>query len=387
MKTIKRPILILLFLCIALKALHSQPTDHVLAYYPFNESPLDVTGNGMSGTTDNVTPIADRLGATNKAYYFNGVNSQIYLPNNLLTDPCAFSVSCWIKISGDRPADAYNGQEIIDFRGMYNTNIGYYQSNNPTYPNAIGFNIANYTSNISCISPANSIQFNTWYHIAATYGNNTMGLYINGTLVSSQSQTPPNLYDYPVQNMIGKDYKGSWVDRLWFYGCIDEVLIYGRGLTATEVQQLYNRGLSSSEITELFQGAKVPITYAYDEAGNRTDRYIIIMNAKSAAVVRRDSLSQLKSEKISKVYDDHLGDHDVLIYPNPTLGKLKIDITGLDATQNSIIEIYNVQGNIILQTNPATGSDQMDLSSFPNGTYIMRITLGDKKREWRILKQ
>ena len=72
----------------------------------------------------------------------------------------------------------------------------------------------------------------TWTHLAATYDGSTLRLYVNGTLASSKavggSMAPST---GPLQ--IG----GNTIWPEWFAGQIDEVRVYNRVLSATEVQQ------------------------------------------------------------------------------------------------------------------------------------------------------
>src|ERR1039457_3593245 len=80
---------------------HSQsiPTNGLVVYYPFNGNANDASGNGNSGTLDGATLTSDRFGHPNSAYYFNGVNGDILVPETLFgpTD-AAWTVSVWITL-------------------------------------------------------------------------------------------------------------------------------------------------------------------------------------------------------------------------------------------------------------------------------------------------
>ena len=81
---------------------------------------------------------------------------------------------------------------------------------------------------------------NRWYHVAATYNGTTMLLYINGILENTKhinftiEQNQTNL-------LIGYGTYG------YFNGTIDEVAVWNRSLSRTEIENLYN--LSVSTIT------------------------------------------------------------------------------------------------------------------------------------------
>jgi hypothetical protein len=363
-------------------AIHAQPTDNVIAYYPFNGNANDVTGNGKNATNSGAALTSDRLGKANDAYSFNGANNLIYLPINLLPNNTDFSISCWIKINGDRSViDGYYGQQIVDLRGQYNTNLNYCQAGNPTYHNTIVFNVSNSSSNTNCVAPDNSISFGTWFHVVATYGNNTMQLYLNGVLRDTKSQTPPAVVS-GYNNTIGKDYNSR--DRLWFNGIIDEVIIYKRSLTSTEVQALYNRGLSSSEIPELY----APIKYTYNTSGDRTGRNLITL--KSTPVIAQKDSAGLYPPFGSipgEVFEENLGEQKIVIYPNPTQGQLLVKIQGYEKESNTALYLYDLSGKLLISKKPANSSMPLDLSEYSVGTYILRITLGDKTSEWKIVKE
>ena len=49
----------------------------LVAYYPFDGNSNDESGNGRHANSVNATLSADRFGASNKAYDFNGIDSKI----------------------------------------------------------------------------------------------------------------------------------------------------------------------------------------------------------------------------------------------------------------------------------------------------------------------
>jgi hypothetical protein len=74
------------------------------------------------------------------------------------------------------------------------------------------------------------LTLNIWSHVAATYDGATLRLYVNGTQVSSRAVTG-NIAVSTGQVRIG----GNNVWGEYFAGLIDEVRIYNRALTATEI--------------------------------------------------------------------------------------------------------------------------------------------------------
>ena len=83
------------------------------------------------------------------------------------------------------------------------------------------------------------------YHVSGTWDSTGMRMYVNGSLeatvagsvVARTSDGGLNIGSQTVQ-----DYNGSW-RNLPTQGIIDEAQIYGRALTAAEIQQYYNSTL------------------------------------------------------------------------------------------------------------------------------------------------
>ena len=83
-----------------------------------------------------------------------------------------------------------------------------------------------------------TISTNTWYHIVGTLSGQTASIYVNGALVgtttSSSFGTIHDLTSYPWA--VGYDARSN---RNYLAGTVDDVRIYARALTASEVAQLY----------------------------------------------------------------------------------------------------------------------------------------------------
>jgi hypothetical protein len=76
-----------------------------------------------------------------------------------------------------------------------------------------------------------SLALNTWTHLAATYDGTTLRLYVNGTQVGSRAVANPLLTSTGVLRFGGNSVWGEF-----FAGRIDEVRLYNRALSATEIQ-------------------------------------------------------------------------------------------------------------------------------------------------------
>ena len=85
-----------------------------------------------------------------------------------------------------------------------------------------------------------SIPLNAWTHVAMTFdsSNGQYALYVNGKSVASTTNTGA-LFNSSHNVQIGRE--DSYIGRL-FDGLIDEVEVYSRALSATDLLAIYNAG-------------------------------------------------------------------------------------------------------------------------------------------------
>ena len=93
------------------------------------------------------------------------------------------------------------------------------------------------TSDIGAEGPS-PLPLNTWSHIAATYDGTTIPLYVNAALVRNQAAVGTITRTTNPLRIGGNVIWGEWFHRL-----IDEVRIYNRVLSATEIQADMNAPL------------------------------------------------------------------------------------------------------------------------------------------------
>jgi hypothetical protein len=74
------------------------------------------------------------------------------------------------------------------------------------------------------------------------------------------------------------------------------------------------------------------------------------------------------------------GDHHSAVYPNPNKGEFNVFVHSISETTK--IEVYSSLGQLVHTSKVSTETSQVDLTSIPNGIYIVRICEHDK-----VLKQ
>jgi PKD repeat protein len=196
-----------------------------VAAYGFEEgsgtSVTDASGNGNSGTITGATwTSAGRYG---KALLFNGTNSLVTIKDTaFLHLGSALTLEAWVN-----PTTLASWKNLI-YKPQGSTGISYVlqgASSSSQVP-SLGMSIC--SANLMAPNP---LPLNTWSHIAATYDGTTARFYVNGTLVASQAQTGTITETTDALTIGGNSaYGENWA------GLIDEVRIYNRALSATEVQ-------------------------------------------------------------------------------------------------------------------------------------------------------
>ncbi len=75
-------------------------SEGLVAYYPFNGNANDESGNGFDGIVRGATPVEDRFGNIDSAYYFNGNGNDadgIELPSTSINGLTHITSSVWIQ--------------------------------------------------------------------------------------------------------------------------------------------------------------------------------------------------------------------------------------------------------------------------------------------------
>jgi hypothetical protein len=85
-----------------------------------------------------------------------------------------------------------------------------------------------------------SVNDGNWHHMASTYDGTTMRVYVDGVQTGSGTSFSGNLPTEAGNVRIGADY--NITPSGFFRGSMDDVYVYNRALTASEVQKLYNLG-------------------------------------------------------------------------------------------------------------------------------------------------
>ncbi|MBF0230346.1 MAG: hypothetical protein HQK63_12285 [Desulfamplus sp.] len=239
--------------------------DGLVAYYPFNGNANDESGNGNNGTVNGAVLTKDNLGNANSAYSFDGVNDYISVPYNvskpLFSLENKFTYSLWFYANAS--GDLTNNQPLI---GRQQCQKAFPSAELDLLKSEIAFTL-NYQNSAthSQFIPLQTITPNQWTHIAATYDKDTnqVSVYLNGKNILSESYSQ-TIWKPETSFWIGGIPKPANNSSCWenfFKGNIDNIRVYNRSLSQSEIEEIYNsEGVNVSGIDPPKGGSVVDFT-------------------------------------------------------------------------------------------------------------------------------
>ncbi len=242
-----RVVLVLIF-TFALSSMAQIPTNGLLGYWPLDGNANDLSGNGHHGMVTGATSTTGKVGG---AYSFNG--SASIDVGDIDFSSQAYTIAGWVRTTA--PAVEWDYRNWIDkpegnsgpfmlgigdgsFQGGYNNpNFTIWQS---------GFGDV-----LLMLAPDVNMRDGVWHHMAVSYSLGTAYVYVDGNLLALGfffSNLPVNNAHILIG---GRNFLSSY--HPW-KGEIDEVRIYDRALSPTEVQALVGTQVSIPTLS-IFPGS------------------------------------------------------------------------------------------------------------------------------------
>lgn len=216
-----------------------------------NGSLDDVSGYGNHVKTIGTTPTTDRNNKANSAILLNGSGDYFYMPESSSLNPEALTISLWIKPAA-KPTGPLNRMQIYN-KGRFSDGLPQTYSSlirlegdGDVGPRLTFMTDIKQGSNCQGGVGWQSLPFtapvniNTWYHLVFTYSGRSARMYFNNTLVFSTDTLPYNQIDkcQGGELKFGAQYQSlPW----YFNGAMDDIRMYKRALSASEVETLFKQ--------------------------------------------------------------------------------------------------------------------------------------------------
>ena len=197
-------------------------------------------------------------GEVGQAFSLNGTNGYVAIPDSPSLDAFAtkITIELWLK------ANSLSANP--DWVWIVTKGNSSWELQCTSGAKTITFN-ASGTSNVS-LTGSRNVNDGQWHHVAGVYDGTHMFLYVDGTLDVSQPTTGAIAQNsYPVY--IGQNAEAP---RVPFNGLIDEVSLYNRALSSSEIAAIYNAG-SNGKITSLMQDSDYDGVSDLQELADRTN--------------------------------------------------------------------------------------------------------------------
>ncbi len=177
-------------------------------------------------------------GKAGNAFLFDGIDDALQIPDTWR--PSQVTAEAWVKfnsLSSNTLGNAPNGLQYL----LLKENAGGYEAYTlaKADSNRLAFAVASNAGQEIIAYSSSIATTGVWYDLVGTYDGSASKLYVNGQLEGTTAGAVTINYGskplvFGTSGIIGYDGK--------FNGVLDEVQIFNRALSITEVQSIYNAG-------------------------------------------------------------------------------------------------------------------------------------------------
>ena len=206
----------------------------LIAFYPFSGDATDQSGKGNDCIVEGATLTSDRFGNEKSAFSFDGAGNTILanmknMPS--IDSPISFS---WWFYNEKLPvfttsSGAQNMIVVVNRDEGIGVQAGF---RSPGY-GTLGFDTWNWGG--GTLLQVSTPEAKKWYHCVYSFDGSTHHFYLNAKEITRSNEKTQK--GTPTVLMLGNYPSG----KQYFEGKLDEVCIYNRALTVSEIELLYKK--------------------------------------------------------------------------------------------------------------------------------------------------
>lgn len=238
------------------------------------------------------------------------------------------------------------------------------------------------------LASATALNANTWYHVAATYDGSNMKIYINGILDATKAQTG-SVNSTGAFN-VGYLYNTSRN----FNGKIDEVRVWKRALSQTEISQnMCNVSVPATSLAAYWKFNEGSGSTVQDTSGNGVTLTLTGVDASNwgtdvPCTTGSSAARTAASQKAINGGETNIK-NQVKLYPNPASKSAPLIVSVPVEYSKGKLTVYDLNGRIVGTRSLNSGENQYELNRIPSGNYIIQFESHDgslKQSEKLIVK-
>lgn len=320
---------------------------------------------------------------------FDGANDRVSLPTQQVSNSNNFTVEAWIYTAATTYQTIYAEGNTGDNNPMFSLT---------KMPGTSGFEIVlrnAATTGLVVSSTTGYVPSSTWTHVAFVRTSATAAsLYINGANTDNFTFADPGNIAVNVAN-IGVRQRAAFDG--WLNGNLDEIRVWNRILTMTEIQNNMNCELSTPATQTGLVGY-----YKFNQGVNGADNTGITSLTDSSAMASNGTLlnfaltgttsNWLSGSVIvtGNTCSPFLSttDFDISsnfkIYPNPAATTITIDLLSLD---HSNVEVFDNNGRKIFTQQLNDNSNNINIGNLSSGMYLFKVNSDKGSAISKVVKQ